>query len=156
MTKQSLNIWKKSTYMTKIFIDSDIILDLLLKRNEYNSAAELMTGLIDKKYLGYTTPIVVANIHYIMTKLESKTKSIENIKKLRKFISILSIDEEIIDDALSLGASDFEDSIQYIASERYKMDFVITRNKKDYKKCKLSVLNAQEFLILDENLEETV
>ncbi|MCK5672700.1 MAG: PIN domain-containing protein [Spirochaetales bacterium] len=136
--------------MIKIFIDSDIILDLFLKRNEYESAAELMTGLVEKKYLGYTTPIVVANIHYIMTKLESKNKSIENIKKLRKFMSILTVDEEVIDDALSLGANDFEDSIQYIASEKYKMDFVITRNKKDYKKCKLTVLNAQEFLRLDE------
>lgn len=135
--------------MTKIFIDSDIILDLLLKRNEYLSAAELMTELINKKYHGYTTPIVIANIHYIMTRLENKKKSIENIKKLRKIISILTIDEEIIDDALAFGAVDFEDSIQYITSEKNKMDFVITRNKRDYKLCKLPVLNAKEFLILD-------
>ncbi len=142
--------------MIKIFIDSDIILDLLLRRKEFESAAELMTGLVEKKYLGYTTPIVVANIHYIMTKLENKTKSIENIKKLRKFISILTIDEEIIDDALSLRANDFEDSIQYLTSEKHEMDFVITRNKKDYKKCKLTVLDAREFLKLDKNSKNQI
>ncbi len=142
--------------MIKIFIDSDIILDLLLRRKEFESSAELMTGLVEKKYLGYTTPIVVANIHYIMTKLENKTKSIENIKKLRKFISILTIDEEIIDDALSLRANDFEDSIQYLTSEKHEMDFVITRNKKDYKKCKLTVLDAREFLKLDRNSKNQI
>ena len=84
-----------------------------------------------------------------MIKLENKNKSIENIKKLRKIISILTINEEIIDDALSLGAVDFEDSFQYITSEKNKMDFVVTRNKKDYKMSKLPVLDAKEFLILD-------
>ena len=149
MIKQSFLTWKRNTSMIKIFIDSDIILDLLLKRNEYLSSAELMTGLINQEYIGYTTPIVIANIHYVMIKLENKNKSIENIKKLKKIISILTIDEEIIDDALSLGAVDFEDSIQYITSEKNKMDFVVTRNKKDYKMSKLPVLDAKEFLILD-------
>lgn len=134
--------------MIKIFIDSDIILDLLLKRNEYESVAELMTGIVEKKYLGYTTPIVIANIHYIMAKLAGKNKSIENIKKLRKFISILPVDEEIIDDALSNNTADFEDSIQYITSEKNNMDFIITRNKKDYKKSRIPVLDAKEFTLL--------
>jgi predicted nucleic acid-binding protein len=87
--------------MIKLYIDSDIILDLLLKRNDYyNNAAELMTKIDKKKFKGYTTPLVIANIHYIMTKFGGKKKSIENIRKLRKIISILSIDEEIVDEAL--------------------------------------------------------
>lgn len=134
--------------MVKIFIDSDIILDLLLKRNDYYNSACLMTGLVENKYIGFTTPIVIANIHYIMTRLENKRTSLNNIKKLRKMISILTVDEEIIDDALLHEAVDFEDSIQYLTSEKNNLDFIITRNKKDYKQSKLPVLNAKEFLTM--------
>ena len=135
--------------MIKLYIDSDIILDLLLKRNDYDNAAELMTKINKKKYKGYTTPLAVANIHYIMTKFGGKKKSIKNIRKLRKIISILSIDEEIVDEALLSDNTDFEDAIQYIASEKNNIDFIITRNKGDFKNSKLAVLNAKEFLRIE-------
>ncbi len=64
------------------------------------------------------------------------------------FVSILPVNEEIIDDALSNNADDFEDSIQFITSEKNNMDFIITRNKKDYKKSRTTVLDAKEFMNL--------
>jgi predicted nucleic acid-binding protein len=132
--------------MTKLFIDSDIILDLLIKRNEYDSSAKLFT-LIDKKlFSGFTSPIVIANVHYIMTKYSGKEKSIQNLKLIRKLLNIVCIDEEIIDEALNENASDFEDSIQYIASFKNEIDFIITRNVKDYKGSKVPVLTAKDFL----------
>ena len=81
-----------------------------------------------------------------MTKFGGKKKSIKNIRKLRKIISILSIDEEIVDEALLSDNTDFEDAMQYIASEKNNIDFIITRNKSDFKNSKLPVLNAEEFL----------
>ncbi len=132
--------------MIKIFIDSDIILDLLIKRNEYQGAAELFTKLANHEISGFTSPIVFANVHYILAKYEGKKKSIINLRKLRKLLSILTINEEIIDEALSSDAKDFEDSIQYLASEKNNIDFIITRNEKDYRESKLPVLSASEFL----------
>ena len=84
-----------------------------------------------------------------MTKFGGKKKSIKNIRKLRKIISILSIDEEIVDEALLSDNTDFEDAIQYIASEKNNIDFIITRNKGDFKNSKLPVLNAKEFLRIE-------
>ena len=132
--------------MIKLFIDSDIILDLLIKRNEYQSSAKLFTIIENKELKGYTSPIVFANVHYIMTKYGGKEKSILNLRILRKFLSILTLDEEILNEALYAEAPDFEDSIQYIASEKNEIDFIITRNKKDYKRSKIPALTATEFL----------
>jgi predicted nucleic acid-binding protein len=135
--------------MIKLFIDSDVILDVLIEREEYLHAAELMTCLVEKKYEGYTTPVVIANIHYIMSKYASFKKSIQNIKRLRSFLSILTIDEEIIDSALHSEFKDFEDAIQYAASKQNGIDFIITRNKGDYKTSDITVLDAREFLELN-------
>lgn len=134
--------------MVKVFIDSDVILDLLIKRNEFENSAKLFTRIINKEIKGFTTPIVFANIHYINSKYEGKKKSIKTLRKLRQILSMLTIDEDIIDQALLLDAVDFEDSIQYIAAEKNKLDFIITRNKNDYKESSLPVLTASEFLAL--------
>lgn len=132
--------------MIKLFIDSDIILDLLIKRNEFVSSAMLFTKIDKKEFKGYTSPIVFANVHYIMTKYGGKDKSIMNLRKIRKIISVLTLNEEIIDEALYAEAPDFEDSIQYIASEKNEIDFIITRNKQDYKGSNLPALSATRFL----------
>jgi len=134
--------------MLKLFIDSDVILDLLIKRNDFNSAAELFTEINHKKIQGFTSAFVFANMYYINTKYEGKKKSLENLKRLRQLLSILAIDESIIDEALKARAADFEDSIQYITAEKSQIDFIITRNKNDYKECRLPVLTAGEFLDL--------
>ena len=139
--------------MIKLFIDSDIILDLLIKRKEYESSALLFTQLEKRDFIGFTTPIVIANVHYIMTKYAGKKKSILNLRKIRKMLSILTLDEEIIDEALYSDAPDFEDSIQYIVSEKNEIDFIITRNKDDYKGSKLPTLTATEFLEMNTNEE---
>ncbi len=55
--------------MKNIFIDADITLDLLAKREPfYNSASELFSLIDDNQVNGYTSPIIVANIHYILSK----------------------------------------------------------------------------------------
>ena len=46
--------------MIKIFIDSDILLDLLLKRNKHEDASKLITQIVNNKFIGYTTPLVIA------------------------------------------------------------------------------------------------
>ncbi|MEL6823927.1 MAG: PIN domain-containing protein [Calditrichota bacterium] len=133
--------------MKKAFIDSDIILDLFAKREPFYESAALLFTLIEKKRLsGYTSPIVFANLHYILRKLKSPGSALEILRKLRTVISVLPVDERVIDRALNSGFSDFEDAIQYQCAMENNLDFIITRNKADYKKSRLSVLDAEEFV----------
>lgn len=132
--------------MKKLFIDSDIILDLLTRRNDYESAAMLLTMIENGDYQGFTSPIVLANVHYIMTKYTNRARSLKNLKMIRKILSVLSIDEHIIDEALESMERDFEDSIQFIEAYKHGIDIIITRNKKDYLSSKVPVLSARELV----------
>lgn len=136
--------------MNKLFIDSDIIIDLLAQRENYLQAASLMSIIMDKKAAAYTTPLILTNVDYIITKYSNKIKSRKAIKTIVKIISVISIDENIINKALESEFSDFEDAIQYYAAEKQKIDFIITRNKKDYKKGKIKVITAQEYINMSE------
>jgi len=131
----------------KLFIDSDIILDLLAKREPYyKSASELFTIIDMRQVIACSSPIIFANLHYLLRKLTSNNTALQNLRKLRTFISILSIDERIIDQALNSGFSDFEDAIQYFTAINNGVTTIITRNKSDYKRSKITVLTAEEFM----------
>lgn len=134
--------------MKKLFIDADIIIDLLAKRPDYLPAAELFTLLARKEIAGFTSPLVLANVHYIVTKYAGKEKSIASVRKIRKYLSVLAIDAAAVDSALSSAFSDFEDALQYYSAVKHEIDLIITRNKKDYRHGKARVMDAGEFMDL--------
>jgi predicted nucleic acid-binding protein len=144
--------------MNNLFIDSDVLIDLLAQRKHFAEAAALMTLIGEKKAAAYTTPIVLANVDYLITKYSNKAKSRKAIKSLRKKLSILPMDESMVDAALESEFSDFEDAMQYFAAEKKGIDFIITRNKKDYAKGHLRVVTAQEYLdmygVTDKEMED--
>ncbi len=133
--------------MTKIFVDSDIILDLLAEREpHYIYAAKLFTLADLKKVRIFTSPLVFANLHYILKKLKSNNFALNNLRKLKTLINILPVNEKIIEQALNSGFKDFEDAIQYFTAVNNGINLILTRNKKDYKKSKITVFTAEEFL----------
>jgi predicted nucleic acid-binding protein len=138
-------------FMNSLFIDSDILIDLLAQREHHVEASALLTIIGEKKVTAFTTPIVLANVDYIITKFSNKAKSRKAIRALRKKLSILPMDEKVVDAALESEFSDFEDALQYFAAEKRGIDFIITRNKKDYAKGSLKVVTAQEYMNMVES-----
>ena len=131
----------------KIFIDADIILDLLAQRESFHDPAAILFSLIDRgQATAFTSPVVIANIFYILSRLKNRAFALKHIKKIRALLSILSLDEKTVDLALSSDFNDFEDSLQYYTSIEHGMDCIITRNKKDFKLSKIPVFTAEEFL----------
>lgn len=135
----------------KIFVDGDVILDLLLKREKFYKKAVRLFTLIEKgKIAGYTSPLVIANIYYIITRLENKISAFEKTKLLRTLLGVLELNEKIIDMAIAKPYSDFEDSIQYHCSLYHGINTIITRNVKDYPEKEINILEPADYIIIFE------
>ncbi len=134
--------------MSRLLIDTNIIIDLLSKREKfYDEAAELFSRA-DKKELELTiSSLTFANTNYILTKLKSAKEAREILRKFKVLVKLLSLDDKITELALSDGNfPDFEDGLQYYSAIENQIDVIITRNKKDFKNSKIPVLTAREFL----------
>jgi len=130
----------------KVFIDSDIILDALLKRPGFELAAiNLLALAAQSGVIATTSSIAFMNVHYFLDKFERSNKTLL-LKNLRSFVSIIEIGEDEIDLALNSTFPDFEDAVQYFAAISAKADVIITRNIKDYKQANIPVLTAEQFL----------
>jgi predicted nucleic acid-binding protein len=87
--------------MHKLFIDSDIVLDVFAKREPfYYHSAKLLTLIEKKKVAGYTSPLVFGNIYYILRKLKPKDHALQSLRKFRIIVGVFSVDEKHIDLAL--------------------------------------------------------
>ena len=136
----------------KVFIDGDVILDLLLKREKfYKEAARLFTLIEKGKIAAYTSPLVIANIYYIITRLENKKSAFEKIKLLRTLLRLLELNVKMIDMALAKPYGDFEDSIQYHCALYHGIQNIITRNIKDYPEKEINILEPAEYILICEN-----
>lgn len=131
----------------KIFIDSDIILDLLCKRDPfYQFAAEVFTLGDEDKVDLVTTSLVFANVFYILRKLVGLDKAKELLRKLRIIIDVISVEEKAVDLALNSKFTDFEDGLQYFTARENNISILLTRNIKDYKEKDLSIQTPEEYL----------
>lgn len=133
--------------MKKIFVDSDIILDLMLERDQFFNPAAKLFNLIEKnKIKASVSALHFSNLHYIIRKVKSNDLAKSVLRKLAILVNILPIDEKTIELALESDFPDFEDAIQYYACLDNDIDVIVTRNKKDYISGKLPVMSAEEYL----------
>jgi predicted nucleic acid-binding protein len=133
----------------KIFVDTDIIYDMLATREpHYQAAAKLFTLSDEGKIQIFISALTIANIHYLISKQLSSTQAKQIIRKFRLLVHIVPLNEKIIDLALNSDFSDFEDAIQYYCALENDIELLLTRNLKDYKKAQISVMTAQDFINL--------
>jgi predicted nucleic acid-binding protein len=131
----------------KVFIDSDVILDLLCKREPfYVYAAEIFTLGDTEKIELVTTSVVFANVFYILRKVLGIEKAKELLRKLRIIISVVSVDEKVVDLSLNSKFADFEDGLQYFTARENDIKIILTRNTKDYKDKDLLVQTPEDYL----------
>ena len=134
--------------MTDLFIDTDVIIDFLIDRKPHSREAAIIFTLIENKKLkGYVSSLTFSNLYYVLRKFESHNKVISKLDSISKMLTILKVDQQTIKDAIASRFTDFEDSIQYYcALDNKKIDVLITRNTKDFRKSEIPVMTPSDYL----------
>lgn len=139
--------------MSKLLIDTNIILDLLAKRNPFYESAARLFSLADKHKLKLTvSSLTFANTNYVLTRLKSAKDARAILRRFKILVRILSLNDKIVDLSLNDDTfGDFEDGLQYYTAIENNQNVIITRDLKDFKKAKIPVMTAEEYLISIDN-----
>ena len=120
--------------MIYAFIDSDVIIDLLTHREpHFYESAKVIQKCQDGRIGLYTSPLAIANVHYMIRKSKGEQQTREVLKKLLTLIKITELDSNCVLEALNSEMKDFEDAMQAESADPYDCNYIITRNIKDYK-----------------------
>ncbi len=138
--------------LSNLFIDTDIILDVTLKReNYYEASASIFKCFENNTVKLYTSSSIIINAQYVGQKLISRAQCKNSIKYLLQYFEIIEPNKATITEACNSNFTDIEDAIQYfMAKNSGIIDYLITRNIKDYSKQNNSfpVLTPSGFLKL--------
>jgi predicted nucleic acid-binding protein len=134
--------------MNKNLFDTNIILDIALKRSPYyENAVKIFLKLDSKKIIGFVTASSITDIYYISKKQRGHEQAIAFILNLIEVLDILGVGKDIILIALKSGIKDFEDAIQACTAELNNIDIIITRNKDDFSRSKVKAYTPEAFLM---------
>ena len=133
--------------MKRILLDTNIILDIALKREpHFEHSAKLFELIDNKQFIGYITATTVTDIYYIARKEKGKDIALEFISNLIEVVDVLGIDKNTIIKALRSKLKDFEDAVQVSAAEYHNIEIIVTRNKSDFLNAGLEVLSPKELV----------
>jgi len=133
--------------MKKVLIDLNIILDILNKRMDHESALAVFDFCVKKRIKGYISSHEITTLSYFLEKqkydLMKRNKIINN---LLDHLSVLTANEKILRKALVSEIKDYEDAVIDELALDEEIDYIITRDLKDFKNSKNNIYNAREIL----------
>jgi len=136
--------------MKQIFLDTNVIIDFLGDRKPFSvAAAQIFNYAVSGKIKIYISAVSYNNIYYILRHTYSNVDTIKLLDDLSEMTEIADVTKAIIRKSLKSDLKDFEDAIQYnCALSLNKIDFIVTRDTKDFKKSVLPIMNPEEALSL--------
>lgn len=134
--------------MTTAFIDTNIIIDLLINRQPFSKSAIAIFNAAEKNQIALYTPShAIATTHYVLKKYNEEKNLRRAISSLLDYVKPIAVNESILRKALHSEINDFEDAIQMMtAITNDQISMTITRNIKDFKKSILPVFTADQAL----------
>ena len=133
--------------MSRIFLDTNVILDLLGERVPFfDSIAKVATLADQKKLTLIVSPLSFTTIDYILNKFESSESVLNKLRKFKIICELCVVNEETIDKALNSDFKDFEDAVQYFSALQSNSSIILTRNARDFKNSTIPIMTADEYL----------
>lgn len=134
--------------MDSVLIDTDVILDFFFDRKPFAKyATEILNLCEENKLNGFTTPVIISNVYYLLRKTAKHDIIVEKIKQLLSIVEVIKMDKNVVLNALNSEFKDFEDALQnFSAIENGEIKAILTRNIKDFRKSELAILTPETYL----------
>lgn len=132
-----------------LFLDTNILIDLLAKRAPFDQwAYKIFADQKKGKWKLFTSSYSVLTCFYIIERSLGNVKAKQAIKVLLSRVEIETIEKTILEKSIITDFKDYEDAVQHeCALKSKKIDLIITRNKKDFKNSLIKVLSSEELYI---------
>ncbi len=134
----------------KVLIDTNVIIDALTSREPWNQSAETIFIMAANHMMDmYITASSATDIYFLVRKyLHNADQAKQVMEKLYSLIGILTVSGAECIDALASPISDYEDAVMERVSSKANMDYIVTRNVKDFQQGMVKAISPDAFIIL--------
>lgn len=133
--------------MNHYLVDTNVIIDMLLDRNDADAACAVVQGAERGEYALFLCALSYTNIYYALRKLLPHKARINALKKIKTVIETAPVNDTVIAKAINSDWKDFEDAVQnYSALDVKQITGIITRNAKDFERSSLKIINPRSLI----------
>lgn len=131
----------------RILFDTNVVLDVLLRREPHRRAAlRLLARVETGRLTGQLCATTVTTLHDLISKALGAARAREEIRKLLGLFEIASVHRTVLDAAARSPFADFEDAVLSEAAREAGAEGLVTRNTKDFQHARLPVYTPDELL----------
>ena len=137
----------------RALLDTCVIIDALQNREPFSKDAQsIFLEAANKRFDGFISAKSIADIYYLIHKSTHSDETSRNIiSKLFELFDVLDTKGLDCKKALLSSISDYEDAIMIETASREGIDYIITRDIKDYSQSSIKVLAPNDFVGLFRN-----
>ena len=131
----------------KLFLDTNVLIDFILERPLFYQPAAMIVSLAAERKIDICVSalsVVTANFICIERCKMPLDVYRRKVDFLRNFIEVCSVDSSDINSSYEANWKDFEDGVQYFSAIRSGVDYLVTRNVKDFEENDLKVITVDE------------
>ena len=134
----------------KIMIDTNVVLDVLLRREPFFQASyEVMKQSALEQVEGFVSATAATDIFYLLRRaLKDPRAARDSLEKLMQLVGFADALGEDVHTAIVSNMTDFEDALVAAIAQRCHMDYIVTRNTRDFAESPVKALTPQAFLEL--------
>lgn len=130
----------------RLLFDTNVVLDVMLGREPHAEAsAEVLSRAEAGDLTGCICATTVTTIHYLAARALGAERSLAEVKKLLSLFEIAPVNRTVLETALALGFTDYEDAVLHEAARQVGAQGIVTRNPRHFKKAALPVYTPEEF-----------
>ena len=129
----------------KILFDTNIVLDVLLNRKPFVELSAHLMGLAEQRTIhGYICATTITTIDYLISKSHNRKVAKQQIGKIFSIFEISPVDRDVLQQALTMKMTDYEDAVQCQSGVASLVDGLVTRNTRDYKDAPFTIYTPEE------------
>lgn len=133
----------------RILVDLNVVLDVVQKREPfYEDSADVLDAVANKKAAGFLAAHSITTLFYVLRRQYDRPTAVSVTQQILDAFSIAPVDDIVIRQALAWGWRDFEDAVQMAAAVHANLDYLVTRNRKDFQTQPIPVLPPAHLLPL--------
>lgn len=121
--------------MMRVLVDTNVVLDVLLARRPHlASSTKVLVASEAGRLQAFLAAHSIPTVYYLVRKDRGHREARRAIGRILTLFEIASIDRSVLQEALPLEMSDYEDAIVAAAARRARCECIVTRDAGGFRK----------------------
>jgi predicted nucleic acid-binding protein len=129
----------------RVLFDTNVVLDVMLDREPFAAvSADVLSRVEAGELIGCVCATTVTTIHYLATRAATAERALGEVRKILSLFEVAPVNRAVLESALELGFSDYEDAVLHEAARQIGAQAIVTRNPRHFKRASVPVFSPEE------------